>query len=70
MNEVEGLPNWSFFVAIMNVWPYGEKANVEQIMASEKINKSKRSGLWELLSVIRVEKLTIRISSFEIKVIL
>ena len=28
-------------------FPNGEKAIVEQILASEKINKSKRAGLWE-----------------------
>ena len=39
----------------------GRKAVVEQILASEEINKSKRAGLWESKSGIRVGKLTIKI---------
>ena len=35
------------------------KAIVEQILVLEEINKSKRAGLWESQSGIRVEKLTI-----------
>ena len=38
--------------------PKGGKAIVEQIIASEEINKSKRAGLWESQSGIQVEKLT------------
>ena len=37
----------------------GGKAIVEQILASEEINKSKRAGLRESQSGIRVEKLNI-----------
>ena len=37
----------------------GGKAIVEQILASEERNKSKRAGLWESQSGIRVGKLTI-----------
>ena len=40
-------------------FPNGGKAIVEQILASEEINKSKRAGLWESQSGIRVGKLTI-----------
>ena len=35
-------------------FPNGGKAIVEQILASEEINKSKRAGLWESQSGIRV----------------
>ena len=45
----------------------GEKAIVEQILASEERKKSERSGLWESHYVIRVEKLTIWVRSFEIE---
>ena len=45
----------------------GGKAIVEQILASEEINKSKIAGLWELKSGIRVGKLTIWVRSFEIE---
>ena len=48
----------------------GEKAIVEQILMSEGINKSKRAGLWESQSGIRVGKLTIWLKSFEIETIL
>ena len=37
----------------------GEKVIVEQIPASEERKKSKRAGLWESESGIRVGKLTI-----------
>ena len=37
----------------------GGKSIVEQILASEERNKSKRVGLWESQSGIRVGKLTI-----------
>ena len=40
-------------------FPYGWKAIVEQIIASEKRNKSKRKGLWESQPEIRMRKLTI-----------
>ena len=43
-----------------------EKATVEQILASEEKNKSKRAGLWESQSMIRIGKLAIRVRSFEI----
>ena len=45
----------------------GGKSIVEQILASEEINKSKRTGLWESQSGMRVGKLTIWVRSFEIK---
>ena len=38
-------------------FPNGCKAIVEQTLASEEINKSKRAGLWESQSGIRVGKL-------------
>ena len=43
----------------------GGKAIVEQILASEEKNKSKRAGLWELQSGIQVGKSTICVRSFE-----
>ena len=45
----------------------GKKASVEQTLASEEINKSKRAGLWESQSGIQVGKLTIWIMSFEME---
>ena len=45
----------------------GGKAIVEQMLASEEINKSKRARLWESLSGIRVGKLTIWVRLFEIE---
>ena len=45
----------------------GEKAIIEQILASEKRNKSKRAGLWESQPGIQVGKLTIWVRSFEIE---
>ena len=47
-----GTPTWSEF-------PNGGKAIVEQILASQEKNKSKRAGLWESQSGIRVGKLNI-----------
>ena len=46
-------------------FPSGEKAIVEQILASEDINKSSGAGLWESQSGIWLGKLTIwaRLSS-------
>ena len=44
----------------------GEKSIVEQILASEEINKSKRAGLWESKSAIQVGKLTLWVRSSEI----
>ena len=46
-------------------FPNGGKAIVEQILASEERNKSKRAGLWESQSGIQVGKLTIWVRSFE-----
>ena len=40
-------------------FPNGGKVIVEQILASEERNKSKRAGLWEPQSGIWVGKLTI-----------
>ena len=48
-------------------FPKGGKAIVEQILASEERKKSKRAGLWESQSGIRVGKLTIWVRSFEIE---
>ena len=45
-------------------FPNGGKAILEQILASEEINKSKRAGLWVSRSWIRVGKLTISVRSF------
>ena len=45
-------------------FPNGGKAIVEQILASEKRNKSKRTGLRESQSEIQVGKLTIWVRSF------
>ena len=50
-------------------WPEfsnGRKVIVEQILASEEMNKSKRARLWESQSRICVGKVTIWVSSFEI----
>ena len=44
--------------------PNEGKVIVEQILASEKGNKSKRVGLWESQSGIQVGKLTIWVRSF------
>ena len=38
---------------------FGGKSIVEQILASEEINKSESAGIWESLSGIQVRKLTI-----------
>ena len=48
-------------------FPYGGKAIVEQILASEERNKSKRAGPWESHSGIRVGKFAIWVRSFEIE---
>ena len=45
----------------------GGKAIVKQILASKEINKSKRAGLCESQSGIRLRKLTIWVMSFEIE---
>ena len=45
----------------------GEKAIVEQMLASEEKRKSRKAGLWESQSGIRVGKLTIWVRSFEIE---
>ena len=45
----------------------GGKAIVEQILALEEINKSKKAGLWESQSWIWIGKLTIWVSSFEME---
>ena len=44
---------------ILSEFPNGGKAIAEQILASEVRNKSKRAGLCESQSEIRVRKLTI-----------
>ena len=43
----------------------GGKATAKQMLGSEKLNKSKRIGLWEQHSEKPVETLTIRIELFE-----
>ena len=48
-------------------FPNGGKAIVEQTLASEEINKSKRAGLWESQSEISLGKLAIKVRSFEIE---
>ena len=48
-------------------FPNGGKAIVEQILVPDERNKSKRAGLWESQSGIRVGKLTIWVRSFEIE---
>ena len=53
--------------ATWSKFPNGGKAIVEQILASEERNKSKRAGLWESLSGIRVGKLSISERSFGIE---
>ena len=45
----------------------GRKAIVEQVLALEEMNKSKRAGLSESQSGIQVEKLTIWVRSFLIE---
>ena len=56
--------NWDNNMIRISQW---RKAIAEQILASEEINKSKRAGLWESQSGIRVGKLTIWVGSFEIE---
>ena len=48
-------------------FPNERKPIVEQILASEERKKSKKSGIWESESGIRVGKLTIWVRSFEIE---
>ena len=55
-----GTTTWSEF-------PNGGRAIVEQIIASEEINKFKRAGLWESQFGMRVRKLTIWVRLFEIE---
>ena len=50
-------------------FPNGEKVIVEQLIASEEINKSKRTGLWESQFGIRVGNLTICVRSFEMEIL-
>ena len=50
-----------------STFPNRGKAIVEQILASEEINKSKRAGMWESQSGMRVGKLTIWVRSVEIE---
>ena len=53
--------------ATWSEFPNGGKAIVEQILASEERNKSKRAGLWESQSGIQVGKLMIWVRLFEIE---
>ena len=57
--EIE-ITTWSEFLN-------GRKTIIEQILVSEERNKSKKAGLWEPQSEIRLGKLTIWVRSFEIK---
>ena len=54
-----GMTAWSEF-------RNGGEGIVEEILASEEINQSKRPGLWEAKSGIRVGKLIILVRLFEI----
>ena len=52
-------------VTITYEFPIGKgKAIAEQILVLEERNISKRTGLWELQSGIRIGKLTIWVRSF------
>ena len=59
-NSMETETTWSEL-------PNGGKAIVEQILASEGRNKSKRAGLWQSQSGIQIEKWTFWVRSFEIE---
>ena len=48
-------------------FPNAGKVIVEEILASEEINKSKRAGLWQSQSGTGEGNLTIWVSSFEIQ---
>ena len=52
---------------IWSEFPNGGKAIVEQILALEERNKSKRPGLWEWQSGIQVGTLTIWLGSLKIE---
>ena len=52
---------------IWSEFPNGGKAIVEQILALEERNKSKRPGLWESQSGIQVGTLTIWLGSLKIE---
>ena len=56
--------NWDNNMIRISLW---REAILEQILASEEINKSKRAGLWKSQSGIRVGKLIIWVRSFEIE---
>ena len=57
--ETETTTQWEF--------SNGGKAIVEEILTSEEINKSRKAGLWESQSGIRVGKLTIWVRLFLIE---
>ena len=71
----QGIPPWIWWKVsgtdptTWSEFPNEWKACVEQILASEGINKSKRAGLWESQSGIQVGKLTVWVRSFEIIII-
>ena len=48
-------------------FPNERKVIVEQILVSEERNKSKKAELWESQPGIRLRKLTIWVTSFEIE---
>ena len=50
---------WMEIETTWSEFPNGGKAIVEQILASEEINQSKRTGLWKSKSRIQVGKLTV-----------
>ena len=70
----QGIPMWCEYdeksmeseTRTISESPNGGKAIVEQILAPQERNKSKRAGLWESQFKLRVEKLTIWVNSFEI----
>ena len=74
MLDKNGASHWEFDgksleteTTTWSEFPNGQKTIAEKILASEERNKSKRAGLSESQPWIRVGKLTIWISSFEIE---
>ena len=57
---------WKTKTNTRSEFPNEGKTIVEQVLASEEKNKSKRAWLWKSESGIRVGKLTIWVRSFEI----
>ena len=64
----KGTPHFEFdWTTTKSKCPGAGKSIIEQIIESEEINKSKIAGLQESQTGIRVRKLTIWVSSFEIE---